>query len=148
VEDISGDQKGSEIDGGQLTTGTFGGDSIGSKEEIPTLGPNEDTKGVIVDDKGDKKVKTPQKRVRGPKIIPLEDENRKEEIWFDPPTGAFIINTAHPAFIIAGRKVEALDTHVTYILFNYLLYLQDEINDDEKKTYLWNIYSTYLGQFR
>jgi anti-sigma regulatory factor (Ser/Thr protein kinase) len=148
VDDIYGDKKGSEIDGGQLTTGTFGGDSIGSVEGIQTLGPNENIKGVIVDGDGDKKVITPQKRVRGPKIISLYDESRKEEIWFDPPSGAFIINTAHPAFIIASRYVEALDTHVTYILFNYLLNLQDGISDDEKKAYLWSMYSTYLGQLR
>jgi len=148
IPDIGGNQKGSEIDGGQLTTGTFGGDSIGSEEEIPTLGPDEDTKGVIVDDKGDKKVKTPQKRVKGLKIILLGDENRKEEIWFDPSAGAFIINTSHPAYIIAKRNVEALDIYVTYIYLNYLLELQGGINDDEKKTYLWNIYSDYLGQLR
>jgi len=140
-----GEQKGGEIDIDQLTEKKFDENFTSPKEKLEI---DKDEKIGILNDIKDKKVTNTQKRVRGPKIIPLKDENRKEEIWFDPSTGAFIINTAHPAFIIASRNVEALDTHVTYIVFSYLLDLQDEISEEEKKTYLWKIYSTYLSQLR
>lgn len=147
IEDISGDQIGLEVKGGQLTTGTYGGDTIGSTEKVTTVGPDEELTGVVINEGGSKKVKTPQKRVRGAKIIP-RDENRKEEIWFDPSVGAFVINTLHPAFIIASRLPETLETYVTYILFSYLIELQDNITEEKKKEYLWNMYQTYLSQLR
>jgi hypothetical protein len=148
IEDPTGMQTGAETDTGQLATGTLGGKTPGSEEKVPTLGPDEDVRGVGLDENGDKKVKTPQKRVRGPKLTIVKDEGRKDVIWFNPSLGAFVINSAHPAFIVASRKEETLDTYVTYVLFNYIIELQEGLDDDKRKGYLWELYTTYLKQLR
>ncbi|MEM3455739.1 MAG: ATP-binding protein [Candidatus Micrarchaeia archaeon] len=148
IKDANGYQVGAKTDTGQLTTGTYGGETPGSEEKLPTLGPDEEIQGVGLDENGDIKVKTPQKRVQGPKLTIVKDEGRKDVIWFDPSIGAFVINEAHPAFIVASRKTEALDIYVTYILFNYIIELQNEFDEDKRKDYLWNLFKTYSNQLK
>jgi len=145
IEDTTGSLLGSETDIGQLSTGTIGGETTGSEEKIPTAGFDENEKGVKVNPEGDKRIKTPRKRVRGPSITLVTDPERKDVAWFIPSVGAFAINEAHPAFVLASDDPPSLDTYITYVLFTYILEIQEEIGINEKKNYLWKLYETYLS---
>ena len=80
------------------------------------------------------------------KIALVRDEKSKDTIWFDPNLGAVAVNAAHPAFAIASRSFDSFITYISYIFFNYLLELQEAMDEERRKSYLWELYQRYLNE--
>lgn len=78
------------------------------------------------------------------KIALVRDEKSKDTIWFDPNLGAIAVNAAHPAFMIASKSFDSFITYISYIFFSYLLEIQETIDEERRKSYLWELYQRYL----
>lgn len=103
---------GSLVPGGQITEGSFGGDSK-SKGTI-TLGDDLEKEGLKEDRQGDTPIERVRRRIKGG--ISISYDSRPEDIregWIDPLTQTIRINVDHPAWKIAdGLTKVAKADHV------------------------------------
>ncbi len=147
LSDPNGSLSGIQTDLGQFSKGTLGGQGNSPEDKVPTMG-NEEGPGINLDPKGNVKVDTPKKKVKGPRIAIIEEENRKDSVWFDAGLPAFIINGAHPAYFFYQENNNALHAYITHMLFNCILDMQENMEESKRKEYIWNLYGTYLEQVR
>jgi len=157
VEKPTGSEEGSVSNTGDVTTsggttqdsttGDGGGTTGRSEGSVQTSGFDPDIEGINSDKNGDKKVTMAHQRTHGIRIFSINAETDKRAGWFDLSSGAFVINTAHPAYKIAIRKIEVLDMYVTHLFVEELLDNQG-FEKNKKEEMKYEIYLAYFNQLR
>ncbi|MFC1787369.1 ATP-binding protein [Halobacteriota archaeon] len=137
VKSEEGENKGTEVEGGQATTGTVGG--LGSGEGVETIGGEEGT-GIIEDENGSTPIERVRRRVRGGVKIGYDNlpENLLEG-WIDPGRQAITVNIGHPAYKIAeglSINMKAYSVLVYHTLRTVLNTMIKElvVEEDQKDT--------------
>jgi len=144
IRSMSGTISGTEVEGGQLTSGTIGG--RGEGEGIETLGDDEG-RGTIEDENGTAPIERVRRRVRGGIKIGLDyqPENLLEG-WIDPGRQVITINMGHPAYKVAeGLSIQMRAEHVVvyHILRTVVNTMVEEVGSEEPKEAMAKILSRW-----
>jgi hypothetical protein len=112
IRSESGEVKGIEQEGGQITKGSLGSSNKG--DGLTTLGPN-DNMGILENDQGEAPLERLRRRVKGGiKISFIEKPDELQEAWIDPNTQTVTLNYGHPSWKVAEKlNVEAKSELVT-----------------------------------
>jgi len=110
IKSEKGQLLGTEIEGGQKTTGTLGG--LGEGKGVDTIGEEEGI-GIVEDERGLTPIERVRRRIRGGIKIGYDERSEPLEGWIDPGKQAIIINREHPAWRVAERlTLQARAEHV------------------------------------
>lgn len=146
VKSNQSEQMGTETNGMQITGGSTGGK--GGGEGTETLGEEEGT-GLVEDDAGRTPVEKVPRRVRG--LVKIGFEAKPDDIlegWTDPGQKAIIVNTGHPAWMIANeysfqaRVEHVIAYHIIRTVFSTLV---EEIDEEKPKETLAKLFSSWYS---
>jgi len=146
VKTSESEQMGTETNGMQKTGGTTGGP--GSGEGTETMGEEEGV-GFKEDGAGTTPIEQVPRRVRG--LVKIGFEEKPEDVsegWTDPGQKAIIVNTGHPAWIIAneysfqGRVEHVIAYHIIRTVFSTLV---EELGEEKPKETLAKLFSSWYS---
>src|SRR5206468_4050421 len=127
IKDPTGESLGTEVDGSQKTTGTYGG--TGEGNGVVTEGDDPGT-GIRADPAGELPVKERARRLRGGiRILYHPYPDKAERAWVDPGVPAVVINTAHDAF----KCADAQDTLPFYTIDNCFDVVTETLEDPKSR---------------
>jgi len=140
IAEPDGDERGSMVEGSQVTVGTFGGADVGSG----VLTEGEDLgAAVTVDSKGREMVTLRQRRVHGGvrlTFAPFPD--RHERAWVDPGLQAIVVNNAHQAFKCAYDLDSVYYYAIDVCFFVVTETIEDAVERDRALSKLFGAYSS------